>query len=379
LSLARRRQRRTFTASLMAGGSRFLLAPWEFFARRRRTPWLLWQASNTAPQMPGVLPPFVEGLPDGVSRVSLPTPFRVGLVNCYLLIDPPVTLIDPGIFQPGSLDELATLLSSSGLGFGDVEQIVVTHAHPDHFGAAAAIAARSGARIVCGLPEVERLIGPRDPQSGRDLLVSLGVPEAMARSLVAFGDAALRRFVRRVDPSMVSGVRDGDVLVAGGRQLMCVLSSGHAEGHLSLWDPAARILFSGDHLLARIIPVPSLQGGDRASRRHSLVEYLDGLPRFVALDPTVVLPGHGRAFAELGVLAARLRTHSGERADDIAAILLDGPATPFDVARRLQWQPEGARLVLGLANAQGHLDLLEQADRVISQAAGPVVGYRLSA
>ena len=326
-----------------------------------------------------VLPPFAEALPDGVSRASLPTPFRVGRVNCYLLVDPPVTVIDPGTLQPGSLDELATLLSSKGLGWRDIEQIVVTHGHADHFGAAAEIAARSGGRIVCGLPEVASLVGPRDSQSGRDLLVGLGVPDPMARSLVASGDEAIERVVRWADPSMVTGVRDGDLLIAGGRRLVCLVSSGHAEGHLSLWDPAARILFSGDHLLARIIPVPSLQGGDRASRRHSLVEYLHGLPRFVALDPTVVLPGHGRAFAEIGVLAARLRSHSRERADDIAGILADGPATPFDVTHRLQWQPEGARLVMGLANVQGHLDLLEEAGRVISDTADAVVEYRLRA
>jgi hypothetical protein len=80
--------------------------------------------------MAPVLPPLVEALPDGVIRVSLPTPFHVGRVNCYLLVDPPVTVIDPGTMQAGSIDELAAVLASSGLGFGDVEQIVVTHAHP---------------------------------------------------------------------------------------------------------------------------------------------------------------------------------------------------------------------------------------------------------
>jgi glyoxylase-like metal-dependent hydrolase (beta-lactamase superfamily II) len=323
------------------------------------------------------LPPFVETLPDGVSRVSLPTPFPVGHVNCYLLADPPVTVIDPGTLQPGSLDELGTLLSSNGLGFGDVEQIVVTHAHPDHFGAAAVVAARSGAEIVCAVPEIARLLGPTDAQSGRELLVGLGVPPAQASSLVAGRDAGLERVVSWADRSVVTGVRNGDLLAAGGRRLVCVVSPGHAEGHLSLWDPAARILFSGDHLLARIIPVPSLEGGDPASRRRSFVEYLDGLPRFVALDPTVVLPGHGRAFAEVGALAVRLRGHGRKRADEIAAILLDGAATPFDVAHRLQSQPEGARLVMGLAHAQGHLDLLEQAGRVVADTTGATVKYRL--
>ena len=323
------------------------------------------------------LPPFVEPLPDGVSRVRLPTPFRVGRVNCYLLAEPPVTVIDPGTVQPGSLEELEALLNVNGLGFADVEQIVVTHAHADHFGAAAAVAVRSGARIVCGAPEVAGLLGPKDAQSRSDLLVLLGLPEAMARSLVAFGDAALERVVEWADPSTVRSVRDGDLLRAGGRQFMCMLSPGHAQGHLSLWDPAARVLFSGDHLLARIIPVPSLEPGDGASRRRSLNEYMAGLPRFVALNPAVVLPGHGRAFAEIDVLAARLRFHSRQRADAIATILGDGPATPFDIARRLQWQPAGARLVQGLAHAQGHLDLMEATGRVIAGKPGTVVSYRL--
>ena len=176
-------------------------------------------------------------------------------------------------------------------------------------------------------------------------------------------------------PSRVS--RDGDRLAAGGRQFVCVVSPGHAEGHLSLWDPAARVLLSGDHLLGRIIPVPSLEHDEGATRRHSLVEYLAGLPRFVAFDPTVVLPGHGRAFTDMAILNARLRAHGRQRADDIAAILAERPATPFELARRLQWHPEGARLLVGLAHVQGHLDLLQEAGRVIPATDGAVARYQL--
>jgi glyoxylase-like metal-dependent hydrolase (beta-lactamase superfamily II) len=157
-----------------------------------------------------------------------------------------------------------------------------------------------------------------------------------------------------------------------------MVTPGHANGHLSLWDPADRILFSGDHLLARIVPVPSLEGADPATRRRTFVEYLEGLDRFAQIDPAVVLAGHGRGFTALELLVRRLRDHSRARADDVAAILRDGPASPFDVARRLQWQPEGARLVLGLANAQGHLDLLEQAGRVTVDSRAEIVRYRLS-
>jgi glyoxylase-like metal-dependent hydrolase (beta-lactamase superfamily II) len=230
---------------------------------------------------------------------------------------------------------------------------------------------------VCGLAERASLLGPGDSQRTREILVGLGVPTATARSLVAVADSAVERLVGWPRANVVVGVRDGERLLAGGRSFVCVVSPGHAAGHLSLWDPANRVLFSGDHLLARIIPGPSLERDDGAGRGHSMLEYLDGLPRFVALDPAVVLPGHGLAFAEVAVLEARLRTHSGQRADAIAAILRERPATPFELARRLQWQSEGWRLLGGLAHVQGHLDLLQASGRVAPVMTGGVARYRL--
>src|SRR3954454_1951773 len=66
-----------------------------------------------------------------------------------------------------------------------------------------------------------------------------------------------------------------------------------------------------------------------------------------------------------------------DRADDIATVLLDRLATPFEIAHRLQWQPEGARLLVGLAHVQGHLDLLEEAGRATAATAGAAVRYEL--
>jgi glyoxylase-like metal-dependent hydrolase (beta-lactamase superfamily II) len=320
------------------------------------------------------LPAFVDQLPAWVQPVSLPTPFRVGSVNCYLLMERPVTVIDPGTLQPGSLAKLRAALITNGLDFDDIEVVVVTHAHPDHYGAAAVLAARSQARIVCALDEVENLLEVEDVGPRVELLVQLGMPDAEARSLITRIDSHVAPMVRLAPRTMVTPVQDGDVLTAGGRRLVCVVTAGHSDGHLSLWDPVDRVLLSGDHLLARIIPVPSLGEG---KRRRSLPEYLASLSRFTGLDLEVVLPGHGRAFTEVNVLAERVRSHSRQRADEIAGVLRDGPATVFEVAHRLQWQPEGGRLLLGLAHAQGHLDLLEDGGQVSFETDRGVKTYGL--
>ena len=326
-----------------------------------------------------MLPRFVSTLPEGVHRSDLPTPFRVGHVNSYLLTDPPVTLIDPGTLEPGSLESLAEFLREHGMSFTDVEQVVITHAHPDHFGAAAVVAARSGARIVCGAPERESLVGARDSGAAFVLLRGLGVPEAVAAGLVGSGDSVLARVVKFVDPAMLFPVYEGDRLRAGGREFICLLASGHADGHLLLWDPRDGFLISGDHLLPRIIPVPSLVDGDETARRRPFLDYLSSLKRFVALEPEVLLPGHGSPFTDVDLLAERLHSHGRDRAEHIAEILSesDRPVTPYDIARRLQWQPQGARLVMGLANVQGHLDLLAAGGRVVADGTDGAVTYRL--
>ena len=42
----------------------------------------------------------------GIHRLAIPTPFAVGRVNCYLIEDEPLTLVDTGPNSGKSLDEL---------------------------------------------------------------------------------------------------------------------------------------------------------------------------------------------------------------------------------------------------------------------------------
>jgi hypothetical protein len=75
------------------------------------------------------LPPLVRNLPADVVRARLPTPFPVGTVNCYLLVEPPVTVVDPGTLTRVALERLRAMLAGAGCSLEDIEQVVVTHAH----------------------------------------------------------------------------------------------------------------------------------------------------------------------------------------------------------------------------------------------------------
>ena len=68
---------------------------------------------------------------EGVTLAELPLPFPVGPVNCWILVDHPVTVVDPGMLYEDSTDRIEAALAEIGLPLTAVDQIVVTHAHPD--------------------------------------------------------------------------------------------------------------------------------------------------------------------------------------------------------------------------------------------------------
>ena len=88
----------------------------------------------------------------GIHCLRIPTPFAVGRVNCYLLEDEPLTLIDTGPNSGKALDELQSQLAEHGHAIEDIELLVITHQHIDHLGLAEIVVQRSGAKVVGPVP-----------------------------------------------------------------------------------------------------------------------------------------------------------------------------------------------------------------------------------
>jgi glyoxylase-like metal-dependent hydrolase (beta-lactamase superfamily II) len=83
----------------------------------------------------------------GIHRLAIPTPFQVGRVNAYLIEDSPLTLLDSGPNSAKAMDELEQALARHGHAVEDLELLIVTHQHIDHFGLASVLARRSGAEV----------------------------------------------------------------------------------------------------------------------------------------------------------------------------------------------------------------------------------------
>src|SRR5918999_3440784 len=93
-----------------------------------------------------------------VETISLPTPFGVGPVNAFLIVDEPMTMIDAGVNTVDAENALKLGFAAKGLFVESVERILITHGHPDHYGLVPLICNGSvSVQAYMGEQEVERI------------------------------------------------------------------------------------------------------------------------------------------------------------------------------------------------------------------------------
>jgi len=237
---------------------------------------------------------------DRVGRIPTPTPFPVGDINTYLLLPAAggddLTLIDTGVKSPESFEALRFGFKEFGYSFEQLRRILVTHAHPDHYGQTQRLRDLSGATVYASAPEAERMSSRWLPSAQRDESTlswfrRWGVPDA----LMAEQGRWARLLKTLVDPVEVDVVLDdGDAVQLDDLTLEVIATPGHCEGHVVFYHAAQRVLFSGDHLLTDISPVPLLSiPAPGEPRPKSLLRFMDSLERVEALACDVTFPSHG--------------------------------------------------------------------------------------
>ena len=264
----------------------------------------------------------MDELDAGIRRVTLPLPTRPGHVHAYLLPgDDGWTIVDTGLGLPDAKDRWASQLAELP---GPVTQIVVTHFHPDHVGAAADLVELTGAPVAQGRVDYEQCRLVWDGSDWADVLVDWfrrhGVPDEVMRELIEQG-ALWRPFIRfQRDPQLLD---PGDH-VDGWR---AVAAPGHADGQLMLVRDD--VLVAADHVLDPISPTVGLWP---RSRPDPLGDYLGALEATIALDARVAFPGHGEPILDPSARARALIAHHAERLAATAAALGDAPQTGYEVS-----------------------------------------------
>lgn len=310
------------------------------------------------------------------TRIGVPTPFQVGRVNAYFAGR---TVVDPGPDSEEAWSSLLDGLDAAGLAPEDIEQVVVTHPHPDHFGLARRLRER-GARVLAS-PEAADIMEEfaerlhYEQSYFTDFFQQCGLSAEAAKTVTNLPEAFLPF---APDVRTDQRLSDGDKFSVIETTLTAEAVDGHASGELIYGYEAdgERRALVGDNVLGHITPNPFLQppaepGGERP---RVLPAYNDSLRRLHEQSYDRFLTGHGDDVTAPADRIDEILDAHEERTARVRE-LVDGPTVPADVMNGLFDDLPLTEQFSGLSEAVGHLDVLEARGAVTQRTSGDVVVY----
>ncbi|GAB6933696.1 MBL fold metallo-hydrolase [Calditerricola satsumensis] len=315
----------------------------------------------------------VRKLAEGLWLVRLPLPFPLRWVNSYVWEGRDgLTVVDPGLHDDPTKTAWREAFRTLGRDVRDVRRIVLTHYHPDHYGMAGWMQQASGAPVyltVEGRDVARRFWDPAYKQGAAlaDFFRTHGMTETWAAQMAPHLDQ-LREWVE--PHPVVTPMAEGNAIPLGDRNFRVLVTPGHADGHVCLYDPEDGMLVAGDLVLPRITPNVSLWPG---CDPNPLQSFLASLERVARLHVREVLPGHGEPFADLGGRVAALRAHHDKRLEAMERHIGPDGTTAFDVCVKVFGEALSVHdMRFAMAETLAHLVYLEEQGRLRRERRGDV-------
>ena len=223
---------------------------------------------------------------DNIYRLELPIYFIGYPAVIYIINGPEPVLVDPGPASavPAIQDALKRL------SIKQLDYIMLTHLHMDHFGGAGALSnLHLRAKVVVHRDYARHAVDPSRLRGvfryiwGEDFETRFGVVEAVPRNRL-----------------LLPG--DGDVIAAGDRELEIIYTPGHAPHHMAIFDKETKGLFCGEAL-----GVPDFQMPAAPPNSFDLDAYINSSNKLLTMNlgMKLLFYSHGTAEREPEVLIAR--------------------------------------------------------------------------
>lgn len=320
----------------------------------------------------------MQVLHDTIKKLTIPTPFAVGDTHVYLVKGDRLSLVDAGVKTYEAWEALQTQLKDLGYHPNDIEQIILTHHHPDHTG------------LVEQFPRADALIGHKNNdlwltrdqeffkryvQFYRDFFIASGVPksfkgfmEKLEEPMQYGGEGKLTTFLE--ENNRLPGHEDWQVID----------TKGHAQSHLSFFRESDGAFIGGDHILEHITPNPIIEPphDGEEERAKPLVQYRSNLLKCLSLGISTVYPGHGINVTNLDELVPRQLKRQEQRATKVFQMLQEEQQTPYQVCQKLFPKQIHTQLDLTMSETIGQLDFLEDRGKVRKEIHDGIHYYKIN-
>jgi glyoxylase-like metal-dependent hydrolase (beta-lactamase superfamily II) len=303
----------------------------------------------------------------GITQVKITMSKPLRWVNSYILPNSNgVAIIDPGPRNDTTEGEWRKVLNHLGYSIHDVNEIFVTHHHPDHFGLAGWFQSHSGCVVYMSqraYDESQLMWGTNSNMNSEftEWLRYHGLPLELAIQI----DRHLIEFLPQVSPTPdITVVVGGSQIVLGGHSWLVIESGGHAPGHLSLFQQELGLMMCGDAVLPRISPNVSLIPG---SDPEPLYTFMNSLHHLMQYKVSQVFPGHRDPFSTFHKRIEELLNHHEERLSKIENDLLHSPKSGYEICCMLfgkRLSPHQMRFAM--CEALAHLQELVRQGKVRS-------------
>lgn len=300
-----------------------------------------------------------------LEMISLPTPFIVGPVNIYLIKGDALTLVDTGPKTREAKETLVHFLKKHGLSANDVDQIVLTHHHPDHVGLIEDVFPK--AKIV-GHKKCQPWLQKKEQflsyvESYIEIFYRQhGVPEKMIEEMILknryylsfTGNRGLDRFVS--DGDKIEGLTGWTV----------VETPGHAQSHICLYNEKDHLLIGGDHIIDHISSNALLEPPIEKSeeRPKTLLQYRASLEKCLQLQVKKVYSGHGVPVESINELIELRFKETEEKINRLIGLLSNEEMTSFELCKKYFAHIYKKEPTLTMSEIIGHLDLMVERGNV---------------
>ncbi|MGG1675388.1 MBL fold metallo-hydrolase [Neobacillus sp. NRS-1170] len=292
----------------------------------------------------------------GVTQVTIPLPFRLNHVHCFLGEGSEGwTIIDTGLNNAVSRDIWQPIIEKH-----DIKDLIITHYHPDHFGYAGTLQQLTDAAVWMTKVDEEAGLTYWEPGSLEFVKMNYdmcGLPDNISFELTSDEGS----FSPRVKPypKVTHYLEEGMKILFGKYEYEVIFTPGHSDGLISLYNKENSILFSTDHILPKISPNISywFRGIE-----NPLEAFFQSLKKIELLDVEYVIPSHGNPFRNANTRIEELIAHHHERLDATYEFI-QKPSTIYEVCQKLFKNLTTHETRFAIGETVAHLEYLHHRDQ----------------